>query len=85
MKQPTLMNLSGLFNCVYMNTKDLAGIAIVIRMKLENTVGKKVVDRESRLITRKIKETLHSFKNPNHIKKIFFMLLEIWFLIYGSS
>ena len=39
-KQPTLVNLSGLFNCVYMSTKDLAGIAIMIRMKLENTVGK---------------------------------------------
>ena len=28
---------------------------------------KKVVDRESRLIPRKVKETLHSLKNPNHI------------------
>ena len=29
---------------------------------------KKVVDRESRLISEKIKETIHSLKNPNHIK-----------------
>ena len=29
---------------------------------------KKVIDRESRLIPRKIKETIHSLKNPNHIK-----------------
>ena len=28
---------------------------------------KKVIDRESRLIPRKIKETIHSLKNPNHI------------------
>ena len=39
---------------------------------------KKVVDRESRLIPRKIKETIHSLKNPNHIKKISYMLPEIW-------
>ena len=31
---------------------------------------KKVVDRESKLTPRKIKETLHSLKNPNHINKI---------------
>ena len=39
---------------------------------------KKVVDRESRLIPRKIKETIHSLKNPNHINKIFYTLPEIW-------
>ena len=68
-----------------MNTKDLSGIAIVIRMKLLNIAGKqittltgKVIDRESRLIPRKIKETIHSLKNPNHIKKMFYMLPEIW-------
>ena len=38
---------------------------------------KKVVDRESRLIPRKIKETIHSLKNPNHINKISYMLPEI--------
>ena len=38
---------------------------------------KKVVDRESRLIPWKIKETIHSLKNPNHIK-ISYMLPEIW-------
>ena len=27
---------------------------------------KKVVDRKSRLIPRKIKETIYSLKNPNH-------------------
>ena len=31
---------------------------------------KKVIDRESRLIPRKIKETIHSMKNPNHINRI---------------
>ena len=39
---------------------------------------KKVIDKESRLIPRKIKETIHSLKNPNHINKISYMLLEIW-------
>ena len=38
---------------------------------------KKVIDRESRLIPRKIKETIHSLKNPNHINKISNMLPEI--------
>ena len=36
---------------------------------------KKVIDRESRF---KIKETIHSLKNPNHINKISYMLPEIW-------
>ena len=39
---------------------------------------KKVVDRESRLIPRKIKETIHSLKNPNQIKKISYTIPEIW-------
>ena len=53
-----------------MNTKDLPGIAIVIRMKLLSTAGKqittltgKVIDRKSRLIPRKVKETIHCLKN----------------------
>ena len=39
---------------------------------------KKVIDRESRLIHRKIKETIHSLKNPNQINKVSYMLPEIW-------
>ena len=39
---------------------------------------KKVIDRESRLIPKKIKETIHCLKNPNHINKISYMLPEIW-------
>ena len=39
---------------------------------------KKVIDRESKLIPRKIKETIHCLKNPNHINKISYMLPEIW-------
>ena len=39
---------------------------------------KEVIDRESRLIPRKVKETIHSLKNPNHINKISYMLPEIW-------
>ena len=56
-------------------------------MKLQNTWEadynfswdqKKVVDRESRLIPRKIKETILSLKNPYHINKISYMVPEIW-------
>ena len=39
---------------------------------------KKLVDGESRLIPRKIKETMHSFNDANHIKKIFYMFPERW-------
>ena len=39
---------------------------------------KKVIARESRLISGKIKETIHSLKNPNQINKISKMLPEIW-------
>ena len=39
---------------------------------------KKVIDRESKLIPRKIKETTLSLKNSNLINKISFMLPEIW-------
>ena len=38
----------------------------------------KLIDRENGLIPRKIKETKHSFKNPNHINKISYKLPEIW-------
>ena len=39
---------------------------------------KNVVDRGSRLISRKIKETIHSLKNPNQINKISYMVPKIW-------
>ena len=39
---------------------------------------KKVICRESRLTPRKIKETIHSLKNANHINKNSYMLPEIW-------
>ena len=39
---------------------------------------KKVIDRESRLIRRKDKETMHSLKNTNHINKISYLLPEMW-------
>ena len=35
---------------------------------------KKVFDRENRLIPRKIKETIHSLRNPNHFNEISYML-----------
>ena len=46
---------------------------------------KKVIDRESKLIPRKIKETIHSLNNPNHINKISYIFLKYGFLIYSSS
>ena len=53
--------------------------SILKRTHLENFFHqKKVIDRESRLIPRKIKETIHSLKNPNRINKISYMLPEIW-------
>ena len=39
---------------------------------------KKAVVRKSSLTPRKIKETIHSLKNPNHIKKMSYTLAEIW-------
>ena len=39
---------------------------------------KKVIDKESKLTPRTIKETIHSLKNSNHINKISYMLPEIW-------
>ena len=71
-----------------MNTKDLSGIAIdkneIAKHCWEadhnfNWDQKKVLDRKSRLIPKKIKETIHYLKNPNHIDKISYILPEIWF------
>ena len=41
-KQSTSVNLNGLSSHVQMNTKDLSEIAIVKRVKLQNTVGKQI-------------------------------------------
>ena len=38
----------------------------------------KVIARESRLVPKNIKETIHYLKNPNHVNKICDMLPEIW-------
>ena len=35
-------------------------------------------DQKNRLSPGGVKETIHSLKNPNHINKISYMLLEIW-------
>ena len=78
--------LKCLLKCDQMNTKDLTKIMIVKRMKSRNTIKgdhnfswdqKKVVNRESRVIPRKIKETLHPLKNPNYINKISYLLLGV--------
>ena len=73
-----------------MNRKDLSGIVIVIKIVIKiakhcwkadhnlNRNQKKAIDKESRLIPRTIKKTIHSLKNPNHINKISYMLPEIW-------
>ena len=46
---------------------------------------KKVVDGGSRLIPRKIKETIRSLKNPNNINKFSTCFLKYGFLVYVSS
>ena len=71
-----------------MNIKNMSGIAIVIRMKLQNTVGKKIRTlaeiRRKLLIgkagyfQRKLKKNIHSLKNPYHINKISYLFPEIW-------
>ena len=38
---------------------------------------KKFINKKIRLFSQKIKETIHSLKNPNHINKISYMLSEI--------
>ena len=38
---------------------------------------KKIIDGESRLIPRKIKEVMHHLKDPNHINKVSHMFPEI--------
>ena len=71
-----------------MSKKDLARIAIVKITKLRNTVGKKIttfVDRENRLIPKKIKETIHSLRNPNILTKFTTCFLKYGFLIYVRS
>lgn len=65
-----------------MNTKELLEIEIVMTRMLQNTVGRHittfaVIDREGRLIPRKIKQTIHAFRNPNYINKVSYMLPEI--------
>ena len=71
-----------------MKTKDLLGITIVKKNEIPKRCWEvncnfswnqtKVVDRESKLIRRKIKEAIHLLKNPNHINKISYMLPDIW-------
>ena len=84
MKQSTLVNLNSLENCIQMNTKRTVRIAIVIAnysWKVDHNCNwdqKKVIDWETRLIPRDIKETIQSLKNPNHINKISYMLPQIW-------
>ena len=67
-KQSTSMNLNG-------------NLIVKHRWKADHNFSrdqKKVVDRKSRLIPWKIKETIYYLKNPNHINKISNMLPEIW-------
>ena len=71
-----------------MNTKDLLGIAITKKNEIAKHCWeahhiiswdqKEVNDKERRLIPKKIKESIHSLKNPNHINKASYMFLEIW-------
>ena len=70
-----------------MDAKDPSGIEIVKKNEISKLFWgadhnfswdqKKVADKESRLIPRKIKETVHSLKNLNHINRISNILPEI--------
>ena len=44
-----------------------------------NWENKKIMDYEANTITRKIKETIHSLSNNNHINGISYRLPHIWF------
>ena len=71
-----------------MNTKDLSGITIVKKNEIEKHCWEadsnfsldqlKVVDKQSRLIPSKLKETMHSLKNSSHIKQNFLHASKIW-------
>ena len=71
-----------------MNTKNMSDIAIVIRMKLQNTVGKqirtlagirrKLLIGKAGYFLRKLKKNIYSLKNPYHINKISYLFPEIW-------
>ena len=40
--------------------------------------SKKVIDRERNIYARKIKETIYSLKDQNHINSISYQLPDIW-------
>ena len=78
-----------------MNTKDLSGIAIVIRMKLLNTAGKQITTLTGirrKLLIGKAGQLLGRSKEPYILWRIQITLtkfltcfLKYDFLIYGSS
>ena len=43
-----------------------------------NFEGKSVIDCETNTVPRKVKETIHSIKDKNHINSIFHTLPDIW-------
>ena len=43
-----------------------------------NFDNKTIIDRETNMTTRKIKETIHSISDPNHINSISYELADIW-------
>ena len=65
-----------------MNTKDLSKEENAKQCWEEdhnlNWDQNKIFDRESRLVFRKIKETINSSMNPNHINEISYILCGIW-------
>ena len=73
---------SSLLRLISKNTTDLSGLRLWKEIAFETAKHcwkadhnfrwdqKKVVDRESKIIPRKIKEIIYSLKNPNHINKI---------------
>ena len=69
------MNISSVKNCDC-EKKEIAKHCWEVDHNFQDQ--RKVVDRKSWLIPRKIKETINSLRNPNHINKISYMLSEIW-------
>ena len=63
----------------------LSGRRSQFNFKITTWHQNKVIDRESRLIHRKIKGDMYSLKNRNHTKKVPNSSLEYGFLVYGSS
>ena len=83
--QSISVSLNGIWNQVQMNTKDLSGISIVIRMKLQNTVEKQITTLVGIRRNLLIGKFLGRSKNPYILWRILITLTKspTSFLKYG--